>query len=192
MADSLRDQLLKSGLVHKLKAEAVAARPAERKPPRGGKPARDIAQSSKSRPPQPPRARTPEEIDLARAYALRDKAEREQREADKRAAESKAREKAERRQKMAALLAGKALNLADAEVPRHFPHGDKIRRVYCSPDQLVKINAGELAVVQHLGRYLIVTRGIGEQVRALSPDAFVLLCDPDTAADDDIPADLIW
>jgi len=192
MADSLRDQLLKSGLVHKLKAEAVATRPAERKPPRGSKPARDGAQAPKPRPPQPPRARTPAEIDLAKAYALRDRAEREQREADKRAAEAKAREKAERKQKMATLLADKALNLAEAEVPRHFPHGDKIRRVYCSPDQLVKINAGELAVVQHLGRYLIVDREIGEQVRAINADAFVLLCDPDAPAEDDIPADLIW
>ena len=36
-----------------------------------------------------------------------------------------------------------------------------------------KINAGELAVVQHLGRYLIVTRALAESVREASPEALV-------------------
>ena len=194
MADSLRDQLLKSGLVQKLKAQA---RPVERAPVRPQPVAKAYPQQKKKpaqqnppRGPRPPRSQ--EEIDLARAYALRDRADREQRDQEKQQAEQRAREKSERKQKLAALLNGKSLNRQEADVARHFPHGDKIRRVYCTAEQLVELNRGALAVAQHLGRYLLVTREVGEQVREISPEALVLLCDPDAPAEDDIPADLIW
>ncbi len=203
MADSLRDQLMKTGLVQKLKAEARDTRPPERTQGqqqnrgKGQRPLNPNAQKpqqgrpqNQNRPPRPPRSQ--EEIDLARAYALRDRAEREQREDEKKQAEQRAKEKAERKQKLNALLAGKALNQQDAEVARHFPHGDKIRRVYCTPDQLIQVNKGELAIVQHLGRYLLVTREIGEQVREIAPVALILLADPDAPGEDDIPADLVW
>ena len=186
MADSLRDQLLKSGLVSKLKAEA---KPANRPPRPAGK------KRSGSRPPaagNAKSARNQEEIDLARAYGLRDRAEREQRDLEKRQAEQRAREKAERKQKLAALLGGKSLNKDDAEIARHFPHGEKIRRVYCTAEQLTQLNAGEIAVVQQRGRYLLVTREVGEKVGEISAEALVLLCDPNAPTDDDVPADLIW
>ncbi len=193
MADSLRDQLLKTGLVQKLRADARAAAPAEPKgrPPQsrqaGPKPGGNKRTQPKGGVP-----RSRDEMDLAKAYALRDRAEREQREQDKRLAEQRTREKAERKRKLAALLDGQGLNDKDADVARHFPHGDKIRRVYCTPAQLDAINAGELAVVQHLGRYLIVARALAESVREASPQALVLLCEPGSASDDDVPADLTW
>lgn len=192
MADSLRDQLLKTGLVQKLKAEARASAPIEGK----GKPAPRGPTKSGGRKPdarpqgQPPRSR--EEMDLAKAYALRERAEREQREQEKRAAEQRAKEKAERKRKLTALLDGQGLNDKDADVPRHFPHGDKIKRVHCTPAQLTAINTGELAIVQHLGRYLIVPRTLGEQVREVAPEALVLLCEPGGVDDDGVPADLTW
>lgn len=189
MADSLRDQLLKSGLVQKLRSEA---RPVER-------PARPARAENKGRPPasrpgkgKPNRNRSSEEIDLARAYGLRDRAEREQKELEKKQAEQRAREKAERKQKLAALLADKALNKQDAELARHFPHGDRIRRVYCTAEQLAEVNSGALAVVQYRGRYLLVSREIGLKAAEISPEALILLCDPDAPAEDDVPDDLVW
>ena len=204
MADSLRDQLLKSGLVQKLKAEA---KPSPAPQGRSNPPNRAGAKPGSRGPSSPnpgprkdnqgPRKegqgqRSREEIDLARAYALRDRAERDARDGEKRAAEQRAKEKAERKHKLAALLDGKALNDKDADVARHFPHGDKIRRVYCTPAQLAEVNSGALAVVQHLGRYLLVTPAVAAEVRAISADAFVLQVDPDAAVDDDIPSDLTW
>lgn len=189
MADSLRDQLLKSGLVQKLRTEARDARPAER-PQR---PARVKPRAErKGAPNKGGDPRSQEEIDLARAYGLRERAEREQREREKKEAERRAKEKAERKQKLAALLDGKAVNKPDAEIARHFPHGEKIRRVYCTAEQLVEVNAGKMAVVQYRGRYLLVARDVAEQARAISPESLVLLCDPDAPTEDDIPDDLIW
>ena len=192
MADSLRDQLLKSGLVQKLKSEAKPERPVHPSPP----PARGSQQPPPPRVQQrttpAPKATVQSEVDLARAYALRARHEKEERERAQREAESAAREKRERKHKLSALLDGKALNSAEADVPRHFPHGNKIRRVYCTPEQLAQVNRGELAVVQLAGRYLLVVSDIARQAQAIHAESLVLLCDPNAPAEDDVPADLVW
>ena len=201
MSDSLRDQLLKSGLVQKLKSEAKPApRPApdsnkastkhfsrpQSKPQQAGKP----HPATKTQ--QAARAAGVDEADLARAYALRARQEREERERQQREAERVAREKKERKQKLAALLDGKTLNSTEADLPRHFPHGNKIRRIYCTADQLARLNHGELAVVQLAGRYLLVEQVVALQAKAIQEDTLVLLCDPNVPPEDDVPADLVW
>lgn len=186
MSDSLRDQLLKSGLVQKLKPDPR---------PKPGPPV-DRRQSRQPPPlkkPAPPAVRPDlHEHDLARAYALRAKQEKDERDRAQREAERAAREKKERKQKLNALLEGKALNAADADVPRHFPHGNKIRRIYCTPAQLVRLNRGELAVVQLAGRYLLVEKNIALQAQTIQAESLVLLCDPNALPEDDVPADLVW
>ncbi len=201
MSDSLRDQLLKSGLVQKLKSEARPApksAPASNnastkhhsrqpsRPQQAGKPNQAAKQQQTTRP------TGVDEADLARAYALRARQEREERERQQREVERAAREKKERKQKLATLLDGKALNSAEADLPRHFPHGNKIRRVYCTAEQLARLNRGELAVVQLSGRYLLVEQAIAVQARTIQEEALVLLCDPNAPPEDDVPADLVW
>jgi uncharacterized protein YaiL (DUF2058 family) len=180
MSESLRDQLLKSGLGKKLKEEAKAV-------------PKPVRHQHVNRPKPAPRPQPKkDDVDLARAYAIRAKTEREERERAQRETERIAREKKERKAKLASLLDGKALNNADAEVPRHFPHGTKIRRVYCTKEQLTQLNEGKLAVVQMAGRYLLVERDTAMQAQAVTPESLVLLCDPNAPADDDVPADLVW
>jgi uncharacterized protein YaiL (DUF2058 family) len=188
MADSLRDQLLKSGLAKKFKSENIES---EAKPER---PPRVHVTKAAPMPQRPPPAKAPSqsEVDLARAYALRAQQKKLERERTQREAEKLAREKKERKQKLAALLEGKSLNLADADVPRHFPHGNKIRRIYCSQEQLGQLNRGELAVVQLAGRYLLVLRDVALQAQAIQAETLVLLCDPNALPEDDVPADLVW
>lgn len=182
MSDSLRDQLLKAGF--KSKPQSRPEPSARKNPPPSQRP-------QAPRPPQRPKPRDGE-IDLAKAYALRDRNEREERERAQREAEQRAREKKERKQKLNALLGGKALNDAAAEIPRHFPHANKIRRVYVTAEQLPKLNGGELAIAQFAGRYLLVTREIGLEARGIDPEALVLLCDPHEVDEDGVPADLVW
>ena len=206
MSESLRDQLLKSGLVKQL---APAPRPPAQRPQAGqsqrprSDPSQRPGQNPSQRPPQKPQhahsqrpAQRPPgtnaEIDLAKAYALRERNERAERDRERAEAERRGREKKERRQKVAALLGGKAMNDAAAEIPRHFPHANKIRRIYVTAEQLPRLNGGELAVVQQAGRYLLVERAVAEAVRSVDADALVLVCDAQAGDDDGIPADLIW
>lgn len=186
MSDSLKDQLLKLGF-------RQAPRQPERPPqkPQGKPPGRASDRPQRERVPQPPK-RSREEFDLAKAYALRAQTERAERERAEREAQEKARLKKERKAKLAALLEGKSLNDANAEVARHFQHGDRIRRVYVTPAQLAALNRGELGVVQQQGRYVLVARDVALAAKAIWDEALVLLPDPDAPAEDDIPPDLVW
>lgn len=188
MSDSLRDQLLKAGFAPIPKAET---RP--KGPPQGRRDERGKAKDGRRPQPAAKPAREPRgDIDLAKAYALRSRTEREEKEREQREAEQRARERKERRQKLAALLDGKSHNSAEADIPRHFPHANKIRRVYVTAEQLPRLNGGELAVVQLAGRYLLVARETGLAAQAIDPDALVLLCDPHATPEDDVPTDLVW
>ena len=173
MSESLRDQLLKAGF-------KASPKPKPHK-------------HSQAKPEQPRKPRAPAEPDLAQAFALRAKADRAEREAAEREARAKAEEKKERKRKLQALLDGKALNKADADQPRHFEFAGKIRRVYVTPEQLRQINAGELGVVMHGGRAMVVVRDVAVQVQAIAPEVVALLVDPTAPAEDDgVPDDLMW
>lgn len=175
MSESLRDQLLKAGFKPSPK---VAAKPKLHAHPRQ---------------PEPRKPRAPTEPDLAQAFALRAKAERAERETAERAAREKAAEKKERKRKLQALLEGKALNKTDADRPRNFEFAGKIRRVYVGADQLQQLNRGELGVVMHGGRALVVVRDVALQAQAVAPEVVALLVDPSAPVEDDgVPDDLMW
>ena len=183
MSESLRDQLLKSGLVKSVREEK---RGGEGKGPPSGK-----ARGHAGKPPAPRRSQ--EDIDLAKAYAIRAQAEANERKRAQQVAEEEARLRRERKQKIQQLLDGKVLNKAETELVRNFEYGGKIRRIHVDAAQLAALNAGELGVVQQAGRYLLVAREIAELVRAIDAHQLALLVDPDAAGDDDgVPDDLVW
>lgn len=185
MADSLRDQLLKSGIVKQLKDEK---RPQQPTP----KPNNSFA---KGKPPHKPKpARSDGEMDLAKAYAMRAQTEAQERKRIEQEAAEQARLKRERKAKVQQLLEGQLLNKADADQVRHFEYGGKIRRVYVDAAQLADLNAGKLGVVQNGGRYLLVTQAVAEQVREIDSHLVALLVDPAAVGvdSDGIPDDLMW
>jgi uncharacterized protein len=182
MADSLRDQLLKSGIVKQVRDEQ---RP---KPPKGAR-----APQGKAKPHAPPGRRDTGEMDLAKAYAIRAQTEANERKRAEREAAEQARIKREHKAQIQKLLEGQALNKAEAEHVRHFEYAGKIRRVHLDAEQLAAINQGRLGIVQQGGRYLVVSLAIAEQVRAIDPHHLALLVDPQAPAEDDgVPDDLMW
>ena len=224
MSNSLREKLLGLGF------KAPDPEPRRERPERGGKPAGKGGERAPGKSGKPgdrahgkrgerapgkggerpsgrgkPRAggrapRSQEEIDLAKAYAIRAQKEKQERiEAERLKQEEAARRRAAKAQ-VAELLKDKALNVADAELVRHFEYGGKIKRIYVTPDQLKALNAGELAVVQLDGRYQLVTVALADEVAALLPSLLALKVDPDAPAEDDpyadpryqVPDDLVW
>ena len=208
MSDSLRDQLLGLGFKpapkpsrqpktghpgrkpeHGKPASADARRRGDPQPHGKGKPA------SSSKP-----ARMREEIDLAKAYAIRAQKEKDERIEAERQKQEEARQRREAKAKLEALLQGRALNDPAAEVARHFPYGGKIKRVHVTGAQLKALNAGELGVVQLNGRYLLVDAATLAEAEAVFPPAVALKVDPNAPAEDDpyadpkyqVPDDLVW
>jgi uncharacterized protein YaiL (DUF2058 family) len=184
MADSLRDQLLKSGIVKQVREEQ-RAKPSPS--PRGNRPAQGKGK------PHAPSRRDQGEMDLAKAYAIRAQTEAAERKRAEQEAAEQARLRRERKAKIQKLLEGQVLNKAEADHVRHFEYGGKIRRVHVDAEQLAALNEGRLGIVQLGGRYVVVAQAIAEQVRAIDPHLLALLVDPQAATDDDgVPSDLMW
>ncbi len=189
MGDSLREQLLRSGLAKPGRRRNAARqgsgralppkRPAGKSDARCGKADADPGSAA--------------DIDLARAWALRKRAESAERQRAKAAADAEARARKQRLQRLRQVLRGNALNLADGDRVRHFEYGGRIRRVHVDAAQLAALNAGHLGVVQHKGSYVLVARAVAEQVRRFAPTHVALLVDPDAdAPDDGVPDELTW
>ena len=144
--------------------------------------------------------RAREDIDLAKAYAIRAQREKDERLKAEQARQEEARVRREARATLTELVKDNGLNAADAEIARHFPYGGKIKRIYVTPAQLKQLNAGELGVLQMDGRYLLVTAALLAQAEAIFPPAVALKVDPDAPTEDDpyadpqfqVPEDLVW
>ena len=213
MSDSLRDQLLGLGFKGASKAQArdkpqVRERPSSRGQPPSPRPDNGGTVQPARRPPLPSRStarpakapRTQEDIDLARAYAIRAQREKTERIEAERLKQQEARKRREAKARLTELLKDRSLNDPAAEIVRHFAYGDKIKRVHVTAEQLIALNAGQLGVVQLDGRYLLVDAATLAQAEAIFAPAVALRIDPNAAASDDpyvdpryqVPDDMIW
>lgn len=193
MSDSLRDQLLGLGF-------KPPAKPERKPPPKpAGKPAGRKHQGQRP-PARPPARQAREDIDLAKAYAIRAQKEKDERIQAERQKQEAARLRRDAQARLAQLVEGKALNDPAAEVARHFEYGGKIKRVHVTPEQLKAVNAGELGVVQLDGRYLLVDAALLAEAETVFPPAVALKVDPSAPPADDpyadpryqVPDDLVW
>lgn len=142
---------------------------------------------------------TREDIDLAKAYAIRAQREKEERIEAERQKQEEARQRREAKARLADLVKDKGLNDPAAEIARHFDYGGKIKRIYVNAAQLRALNAGELGVVQIDGRYLLVDAALLAQAEAIFAPAIALKVDPAATVEDpyadpqyQVPDDLVW
>lgn len=181
MSLSLREQLLKAGLVSEQqvqKAEREQKRQQYRAP------------RSRKAPPQQSAAQ------LAARRAAAEKAERD--------AELNRRrqEKAERRAKFAQirqLVEQHQVARVETDDYYNFVDGTRIRRVAVTPQLRRRLVSGELAIVRNEGRYAFVPAGVADQVRERVERAVIHQNQPATGPDPDdpykdhvVPDDLVW
>ena len=89
---------------------------------------------------------------------------------------------------------------AETDTPFHFPRGERLKRLYVSEDQRRRLAAGELAIVGFRGRHHLVPRPAGERVRELRPEVFVFIATGDDGAQEAdagyegyaVPDELVW
>ncbi|MCL7713617.1 DUF2058 domain-containing protein [Stenotrophomonas mori] len=213
MSDTLRDQLLGLGFKPAPKPERKSdgrrdgrpqGKPGQGRPPAGktpagaGRPAsgnRPVHAAQKARKP-----RSQEDIDLAKAYAIRAQREKDERIEAERRKQEEARLRREAKARLDTLLEGRVLNDPEADIARHFPYGGKIKRIYVTAEQLKALNAGQLGVLQQNGRYLLVTAELLAEAETVFAPAVALKIDPAAPAAEDpyadpqyqVPDDLVW
>ncbi len=71
----------------------------------------------------------------------------------------------------------------ESDTPFHFARGDRLKRLYVSEDQRRRLSDGGLAIVGFRGRHHLVPRRAGERVRELRPEVFVFVAAGEAGAD---------
>jgi len=179
MANALRDQLLKAGLVNEKQLKQAAKeknKEIRRQHGQGLEPQESAAEQ-------------------ARRLAA-DKTERD------RQLNLQRREEAERKAQAAQLkqlVEANRLHLGDGDIAYHFSDGGSVKRLYVSGRMRDQLAAGRLVVVRCGGQYSVVAVDTGQRIRERHPDAIVVWNEPTAAlrGDDpyagyEVPDDLIW
>ena len=180
MGNSLREELLKAGLVTEEGAEPERPRRGKRKRRRR----RDAPPAE-----MPARASTRDDGMRSRAVARDPLINRNSAKAQRR----------KRRQEVLDLAESRKQNLADGERAYNFVRGKRVKRVHVSEEQHAALVAGELAIVGLDGEHYLVSPEVAEQIHALANDAFVHRGGDQGSAGDDsdesshpVPDDLAW
>lgn len=182
MSLSLREQLLKAGLVTEKQVED-----AERQQKR-----QHYSQPRKKKGTPPP----PSPQQLAAQKAAAEKAARDAE------LNRKKQEKAERKAKFAQikqLVEQHQVARVETDDYYNFVDGTKIRRVSVTPELRERLISGQLAIVRNEGRYAFVPAAVAEDIRARVERAVIHHNRPgaENAADDPykdfvVPDDLTW
>ncbi len=181
MSNSLREQLLKAGLVSREQArKADQSRRQQNRKARqaaGGKSARRVEKS----------------------VATREAEARRQAQAERDRALNRSREEQRQRKALNArlkqIVKAESQNHAEADVRHYFPSGARLRYLYVTAEQQPLLASGRLAIVRLHGRHHLVSAEAAEKLTALDPELFVFRRDPsapDPDGDHPVPDDLVW
>ncbi len=199
MSTSLRDQLLKAGLVNQKQV-----RDAERQEqhqhrqqakPKAKVPHQAAVQHSAPLPAAPPVA-PPVAVATHVAHSQSAKFARDQ---DLNRQQMEKARKKERQAQVKQLIEQNRLPAVEGDDHYNFVDGNKIRRIGVDATLRTRLARGEIAIVRHAGRYDLVPHAIAERIRERDEHA-VLAIDavPATAAIDEayaqfaVPDDLMW
>lgn len=185
MAGSLRDQLLKAGLVDKKRARKAehAKKQQHRKDRKARKSGQAVEATEAEKAAE--RARQEKQMHAQRSRDLnREREEKHARKAAKAA--------------LRTLVEQNAQTFGSGDVRYNFAENRKIKRIYVNRKQQQALAAGELAIVNWDGRHLLVPARVGRQVLEALPDIPVVIAEPEVLDPDDpyaafpIPDDLEW
>ena len=180
MSNSLKDQLLKAGLIDKKKAQAVNT------------------EQRKQKKQQPKGKEIVDETKLAAQQALQEKTERD-RELN-RQLQNEAQQKALKAQ-VKQIIETNAQDIAGGETVYQFSDNNKIKKIYVTEQQHYHLAQGMLAIAKLEDHYRVIPARIARKIQERDASAIVVLHinnDMNSAEEDDfyadfkIPDDLMW
>ncbi|MCS4503559.1 DUF2058 domain-containing protein [Arhodomonas aquaeolei] len=183
MSNSLREQMLKSGLASEEDVKRVESQKKGRK--KGPKKKKSQRQAPKS-----DAASHAELYDQAKR--ARDRDLNREREAERR---RQADEKAARKMVLDSEI---RRSERDADVAFHFTHGERIKRLYVTGAQQTQLARGELAIARTRGHYRLIPAEVADRVEPVAPFLIAFRGGPVEGEDDPayeehpIPDDLMW
>jgi len=181
MGGSLRDQLLKKGLVTKKQAKAAA---------------REVREQAQAARKQHKQGLVSEEVDSSAreaAEALKQKAERDR---ERNRQHEAARLHKERMAQVRDLIVNHQVRYAKGPIAHNFAHGARVKTLHVTEELHREIALGALAITVLDDQYYLVPPGVAQKVLERMPEAVLVLNEPPEPADPDdpyaVPDDLMW
>ncbi len=176
MGNSLRDQLLKAGLVDKSKVQQAKKQTRKKKRAKGAAAQRDTVADA-VRQAQADKAARDRELDRQKSIKQAAKA---------------------RKGLLRDYIEKNKLNDPAAQDPFNFVQDNSVKRFYVNGKQRAQLSAGQLAIAQVGERYYLVTPEVSGKLREMEPNIFIHVAEPEKPAEDDpyadyqVPDDLMW
>ena len=188
MGNSLRDELLKVGLVNE---ESVKKK--RRRPPSGAK----SAKPAKRRKQTSTRAPVAQSGASAARHVLRENQRRTARFIrDTTLGGGSVADNARKalRRKIQQLVESQRLNSTQADVAYHFVKGKRIKRIYVTEEQRAQLASGEVVIAALDGNHHLLSTSAAEELMALAPQT--VLCGGAASGEDSdehpVPDDISW
>lgn len=181
MTNSLRDQLLKKGLVDDKKLKQINS--AERKKQKQQRKSKDV------------------QLDEAKSLAQQALAKKAERDRELNRQQRKMAERKAIAAQIAQLIQFNRIPRGEGEIAFNFVDDKKVKRLYVTTDVRDKLSSGLLAIVTINGQYEVVPTAVAEKIRQRD-EACVIFCNDrieteqedvdDPYADYKVPDDLMW
>ena len=175
---SIRDQLLKAGLVTEEQVKQAETKPKSK--PRSNKNTRTASGAAKNKTnTKKPPVKKRELTDLERFYKERDaKDQAEKAEQDKQRKEA-ARIRKEKRAKIGSLIKNNLVNDENAENRYNFVVGSSVKYLFVTEAQQEQLAKGELAIVFLGEKRCLIPADIGKQILSIEPSRIVIISEPE-------------
>jgi len=176
---SIRDQLLKAGLVTEEQVKQAETKPKMHKKNKATVAKSKQGKNAKTSRPKP-QSKPRELTDLERFYQERestDKAEKAEQEKQRKEA---VRIRKEKRAKIGALIKSNMANDDTAEHRYNFVVGSSVKYLFVTEAQQEQLANGELAIVFLGEKRCLIPTEIGKQIKAIEQSRLVIFCEPES------------
>ena len=176
---SIRDQLLKAGLVTEEQVKKAETKPKPNtKNKRTGK--ASTGQVGKQRKPQKQVPKKRELTDLERFYQERDKTDKAEKAEQEKQKKEAARIRKEKRAKIGALIKNNLVNEESAEQRYNFVVGSSVKYLFVTDAQQEQLAKGELAIVFLGEKRCLIPIEMGNQIKEIEPSRLVIVSEPES------------
>ena len=199
MSNSLRDQLLKAGLVTQQQVDEARqpkpkpqprqdarqttskSKPEQKQAPRDGQAAPQPQHAPRvPRPPRPQNApKQQSKDDLEQFYKAREQAERVERAEEERRQREIAARRKQMREQINTLIKDNLQNVDDAEIRYNFVVGDNIKYLYVTETQQQALADGTLAITFMEGKRCLIPLTIAQHIQERDPAKIMIINQPD-------------
>ena len=176
---SLRDQLLKAGLVTEEQVKKVETKPKPSNRPKNNNKNNPKSQASQSKAPAAkPKKR--ELSDLERFYKERDSTEKAEQEEQARQRKEAARIRKQNRAKIGTLIRNNMQNDEAAELRYNFVVGSSVKYLFVTEAQQDLLSAGKLAIAFLGEKRCLIAPEVADQILEIESSRIIIRFEPDS------------